>query len=843
MRLPRFSLHHRLWSAGRGLGRRLERFVREHWPGELVRFCTFLVALAALAVAALASTPRSRLDGLKALHWGPLANTPTSIAVLTLLAIATILAFRSWRLRRLALRPGPIVVHDLIDQCVEKPPVGPLTTLFRRRLAQVGLHRPGPMPADTDPTTALELIRSAGRERTPIAVLAGLLEAAFPRSAYAVHGALVTRERAPRYGCVIQVVTLPIGASAPRPEWGATWEAAVESAAYAASALVIPRTRQAKRAPWLGWRRRAMPAEFVKHYVRAERRSSDRRYDEGLAGYYRALEHDAANLDLRLEIGQLQEKLGLWLDALETYSSIIEVAEARRGTGSLRERRARRRTDFLARYRRAILLGFGEPLSAQWCRTNTPSAGRTERDTERDALRRRLTNTLASWKDDFGAATPALEGEDLEFLRTAVGKEVDSPEELWVRRFFQVASWYESERLTTRFRPGDTGLAPASLRVANLWSQLRLAATIQAGTCRVDDNWGSTRGDAYVDSELLHKPAALEKEVRKRLFGRASLGRYGVRTPWQPLTRVSKWSTRYNAACTYAVALAANAGNANTGKAQAKLAELAVGELRAAFACTGPDGIASRRDWVLNGDPDLDHLRPTAQFLEFEATFMPSDSIPPERPTAKRRYIEMRRYTARLLAQTAHRMEQCWHSRSHRMYASVDAHTALDWWTMELEAWERVKETSADYRHWQTRAELIDAVARWFPSDPLRVRHPTYGDKPLDVKGEDVDEAVANALLRAQERVDQAPAYIDGIVKRGETTRGHLSDSDERGRPIEKTAAQDLCARQAAAWGRLREWMEAPLDDPEVGAEAEKNFETAAKDAGLPPGWPEGGAS
>ena len=44
-----------------------------------------------------------------------------------------------------------------------------------------------------------------------------------------------------------------------------------------------------------------------------------RRYDEALAAYWRAVELDPLNMVLRLCVGQLQERIGLYLDALATY--------------------------------------------------------------------------------------------------------------------------------------------------------------------------------------------------------------------------------------------------------------------------------------------------------------------------------------------------------------------------------------------------------------------------------------------------------------------------------------------------------------------------------------------
>ena len=82
--------------------------------------------------------------------------------------------------------------------------------------------------------------------------------------------------------------------------------------------MILPQTRLC-RAPWAAWRGHVMPPGLLHAFEEGVRLERARRYDEALAAYWRAVELDPLNMALRLCVGQLQERIGLYLDALATY--------------------------------------------------------------------------------------------------------------------------------------------------------------------------------------------------------------------------------------------------------------------------------------------------------------------------------------------------------------------------------------------------------------------------------------------------------------------------------------------------------------------------------------------
>ena len=239
-----------------------------------------------------------------------------------------------------------------------------LTLRFRRRLADPHLATPGPQPGIAPGTDFVELIGSAARDpRNPFTTVAGLLRVAWPSQAYQVQATLVEH---PDRGCgvSVQVVMMPATTTPPTTCWAQSWETAIDRAANHAAAFILPRTRVGRRPPWTAWHGYVLPPELLDAYERAALYTRDRRYDEALREYYAALEFDPKNLDVRLRIGFIQEKLGLALDALMTYQAICDMTCACRMPRTRRSTRrillrARRRSQAIARYRRA---GSSGPL-------------------------------------------------------------------------------------------------------------------------------------------------------------------------------------------------------------------------------------------------------------------------------------------------------------------------------------------------------------------------------------------------------------------------------------------------------------------------------------------------
>ena len=157
--------------------------------------------------------------------------------------------------------------------------------------------------------------------------LVTLLRAAKPPHAYEVKGVLMRGSGKQSYGVTLQVTRLPSDAVRVETLWDTSWVRVLRRAADHATAAILTRTRRCG-SPWAAWRRYPMPGELFHDYERAAELEDERRYDEALDRYYRALEHDPLNLGLRLQIGFLQEKIGLPLDALATYEGMETVVAA-----------------------------------------------------------------------------------------------------------------------------------------------------------------------------------------------------------------------------------------------------------------------------------------------------------------------------------------------------------------------------------------------------------------------------------------------------------------------------------------------------------------------------------
>ena len=383
------------------------------------------------------------------LLWRSDMGSPTRTAVLVFLLLLTTYCFRRYRQAELVRRPGPIEVVNLDNATTDKNVnVAELSTRLRNNLARVDLYSPTSVPGAGRSEDFLELLKSVGSQKTPLGTLAGLLGITWVTHAYRVNGILRQREGPEPYGVTVHVATLPRGGASPKTIWATSWDEAIDKAAIAVGAAVLPLTRLCRKPPWHDWQRQEMDYNLFADYLEAKSLTQEQRFDEALGKYYDALRLDPLNLYLRLEAGALQEQLQLFLDALQTYDDIIALGSRRderwrrsalytlnsltipfRSEGrkkkaederpplyiadeGWRSRRARsglrpavscfRGTDrqralLLARYRYALVLGFSEVFLAQWLRHADKGALGTTRDLERDRLRARLLPRLSRY--------------------------------------------------------------------------------------------------------------------------------------------------------------------------------------------------------------------------------------------------------------------------------------------------------------------------------------------------------------------------------------------------------------------------------------------------------------
>ena len=397
-------------------------------PGPPVTVWLLLAAILTgglLGIAAIAGAKPDRagtLDAVPVLGESIERTLQRPVVAGLLAALVTVLlaaAVRGGRLRWLAHRATWIDVGVFAaPSTLPKKEARQLSLRFRERLCDLHLAAPGPQPGAAPRSDFLQLIGSAAQSNAVLSLAAGMLRAAWPGHAYVVEGALMQRDEPEPFGVSVQVVMSASITSRPMVCWAASWDDAVDNAANQAAAFILPRTRWARNAPWTAWKGTTLPPALVDAYERGSARAAERRYDEALCDFYAALVLDPKNIDVRLRIGFLQEKLGMPLDALATYQAVdglgklVAPRTVLRGAVPTRSGRLRRRTLNIARYRHAVILGAGTDLVKEWCTAQSDPPNR--RDYERSALRDFLAPALLARCEEKVNTTQASNSPALE---------------------------------------------------------------------------------------------------------------------------------------------------------------------------------------------------------------------------------------------------------------------------------------------------------------------------------------------------------------------------------------------------------------------------------------------
>ena len=773
----------------RRLGSRSKRFKRR-LPGVVGWSAVVLGGVAALVLVAFLhgkEPPKSER------FWASLHDTLAEPAV-TGLAVFAVGLVVAWGVRHLVFdylvwRPGPIITEEFVASSeIDGADPKQLTAAFRDRLASSHLQAAAPVPAPAPQGNFLDVVTAGGGNGGGlVGSLLNLLRAAVPDHAYEVKGTLVGRADPPGCGVTVHVARASGEAEPVKTFWDSSWEGAIRQAADHATAAILPRTRHS-RSPWSGWRGFELPWELFHSYERAAELERERRYDEALDLYYKALEADPMNLGLRLQIGFLQEKLALFIDALATYQGIFEVAHpggrpavsSDRPPDLLLTRRARRdglrqfyrfparrdreRVLLVARYRRAILLG-GRELPRQWARRRSGSRT-TRRDVQRHQLRERLRPALMELlrgqvrrpgEGDLKAVLAQPERKSGPELRRRF-------EELLVRTAIQELSELRNEiPRVGRLRDGE--LTRKAVALSALWMQERLARILSEPVLAADE---------------------LGRSI-KRIEGRAR----GFR----------RWQEHYNAACVYALPLLETTPRRGTEEVD-ELSILAVERLKRAIACADSTYVASRRDWLISDDPDLDGLRPERAFKCFEAMYFPAAARTPRRPRDLHKW-EVSRYTIDLLAATAERWEEAWRRRKGDLKSDLDVTVLAEWLRIEVSAWNRVRKVAISHRHWQSRMALVKDMRRWSLSqelEPLEVPFPRFTREDASWIDED-GEKVPDASRMVKENDGRLEALAETIE------RYELARLDVGARGLSGAEAARRCESHARLWKALQGYL------------------------------------
>jgi hypothetical protein len=757
------------------------------------------------------------------------AASSNGAAVVLAFALVTVGAWcvrRLW-LERLAWRPGQVVVPVFSEGTpLHDATTLHLTTLFRQRFASLRLQTLAPVPGSAPEAGFLDVLGQNGADsRNLLGSLLAIARAAKPTHAFVVHGTLIERDQSPRCGVTVQVVRQPDQGAPPDTVYDFSWERAVRRAADRATASILPRTRRCGT-PWASWRGFVMPPSLLEAYEAAAELEAHRRYDEALGRYYDALAHDPMNVALRLCVGQLQEKLGLFLDALSTYEGIRCVGAP--GDEELPEGRYKRvaeqeraRALLIAQYRRVVLLG-GPWLGRQWRTSNAQSLW-TERDEQRVDLRARLRDKLEAPLDTTAethspaAELPRVGTHTVEDLLAEPDRRVpDEDNDLLLHELRELLVLHAIDELPAvrgdlqRLRDRrDVSLTETGVSLTSICLDERCGWLQQQIKSRQDgrrpERW-IWDDDACTD---------LERRVEAAPAGR-------------PMHR---WHENYNAACAFALPLLVS--DDSDPKVRKRLARAAVDHLAKATGCADSGYIATRRDWLLSEDPDLAGLRAEPAFKSFEALYFPAGAPTPCRPRDVQR-LEVATYTGDLLEATARRWEATWHDRQRAVARREDIHVLLDWWTDEDLLWRLVGRVAWNHRRWTARRDLLEATDRLsikYGGAPLDVGFRTFEEPtPLLATGTP-DERSEAALKLSDARcvglatrlaVDAKPEdarfaipAIDGWVDR-------LRALDAEGERPSMRTVTTLCDRHAALWSRLQTWL--AVDDERRAPPAESGF-------------------
>ena len=747
------------------------------------------------------------------------------------LVLLLIIVLHKWMLSRNAFKPGPVDVSELIDATqidatqgeIDKPAVKDLTAYLRLRLSKTDLYPPSTLSVDAPPENFLDLVGDVDPDPKKVwTSLMRLLGRMRPRTAYRVSGVLVTRKPEPCYGITVTVTAYSLGGSRMFTVWADSWVQAVRDASCWAMETILPVTRFGKKPPWSGWRGRQMPRQLLAHYQEAKRLTEELRLDEALKHYYQALELDPLNPYLRFEVAGVQERLGLYIDALDTLRCALTMDGQTDDEYNRRLwesfwrlqcfhylRYLWRRPDAIeVRYKYAVVLSYGKKIASQWCKEDT-NHDNVPRKQARDSIKKRLTPVLVDryWplatSESGSRALRRLPEDKKEKARSTVQEMLDGKgKEREIQVFLQQASMREIYRLAADRRL--TWLAPSArptctgttLRLSrDLLAPLRLewARSLNNGAASCTDavnGWGSilNRRKGSLSWEKITVDY-LEEGVKRAMWSR-------LRRVWP---RDPEWQNHYNAACVYAVAMHKFDDGEQNKKCDelGKFAKAAVQELKEAVHNADSGYITERRWWILSSDPDLAALRPNRLFRAFEEDTYPG--IVKTKRRIEEPQFEMTNYDLAIVVGGAGVMERTWYRRGRGCYDYSDIHTVKHWIRADEDIWKCLGQMARNRaRHWPDRSKFIEAVRNG--ADPVYGDETFFHPNLLAFSDHDVDDAqlyyeCVDEMLKHLSALTCHPCqYSQDLLKKmdGASFLGNLSE---------------ICNQYAAVWQKLDDWF------------------------------------
>ncbi|WP_310719448.1 hypothetical protein [Streptomyces lydicus] len=768
-------------------------------------------------------------------------------ARLAFFLVLLLVLYLLWRATRawLAYKPGAVDVQQLEDATPEgtpKPRDTDLTARLRHRLSDSSMYPPATLPAQAPAESFLELLGDIEIDPNKLGTaLPKLLSRLRPQLAYRVSGILQFRESPlpDQYGATVTVTAFLFGGSRTTTVWGSDWDDVIRKAGSWIISTLLPVTRAGRLPPWRRWWGREIKPELYEAYQSANELSRAGHCHEALEQYFRAVRLDPTNAALRAELAEIQERMGLHIDALDTCQRALTLdgQSARRYRKRLWQNRwiphwrrlryfrhPRLHREMLGlRYRNSIILGTSETTAEQWCAHAGTNGAHTREhlipilverywpaavglpgtaaSLPRGAQKKAGQNWLREILQSDKEAAVRLVMQRAALQETARLAADDTWARIWLywpawlwswARFFWPAAYHQSTRGT---QPSVTrGAFRINRRV---WAPLRLAwASTAYGAVPHPQKWRRKyawrRPGSRLDWESLDVPT-----LRRRL---AVAPRIDSRRDWH---------THYNTACVYAVAMHADRRDRPL---QRKLAGYAVAHLDQAIQATCGRAAAVERSWMVDEDPDLALLRrkgtrPNALFNNFVRTVYPSAEAFEQSPPSSRSDKQLREYDYRLLEEIAKVMQQVWNQRSET--ADVDIQQATEWLRAERKLWNSLHGISADAsrRRWQDRVTLIRYVQANF--QPMSSSSPDFPpplvpDETASPNGVPALTAIEETLTALHDDMTKARAYAMSDAGQ-RLLRERAADGVTR---LDTKTVHRLSTGYAAAWQTLDDWLE-----------------------------------
>lgn len=648
-----------------------------------------------------------------------LARGEVTQAAAALLAVLGLLSVRRALFARLARKPGPVEIASFAGASAGSPPAEDVLAEFRRTLTSMSLSTPQAVPSAPAADTLLDDVKTAvDSSNNAVATVAALIKAVTQvRHAYRVSALMRDGGASGNGPCgiTVHVVTLPSGRGEIGTFWSADWADVAAQAAHFVGAFVLVRSHLARRPPWTGWQGLDMPPDLFRHSQLARGHVRARQYEKAMAEFHMALKHDPQNPYLRIELAQVQEQLGLFMDALLTYADVVAIEawfdrrlwlRLRRLFGDQSDGYPPSRLDrsphgrealLIARYRMVCRLAAADQLAGQWESVRRQSdamllegqgGDNRRRALERHLLRSRLIVWLSGYAGEYGERY----GDDAK---------IESYSHTRIRHFLQHVAYTEAMHMVHdyrwtqgRRRPGMP-VTQTALRLMRVWAPLY----VDYATSRLTPDERARSGEPVDWPRNAEKLAAQVSAV------------IGRKPP-----NLREWQEYYNAACTFAVAL----GDTMTGSAEDSngrgLAESAVRNLERAVSRTDSGYVGRYAQWISTGDQDLNRLRSTDQFVLFLDRYLPNDERRVGRPS-KLVPLIMSRHVMAIVQRYALLRADYWESQL-RLGRRAEASAVWDELDRESGIRAAVREFADDYQDWRVRLTLIEET-----EDFTRRRH------------------------------------------------------------------------------------------------------------------------